>query len=205
MARHTPLVIAFALLWCPACKKEQPKKQEQPAQAPSIAPQAPTKAKPVVTPRPKKGADDDWRNTRLDARPASRSKKTEPAAKQASAQDAGGPSDADVLARKAAEARVADEKALDSKLNGISGKLGACLRKSGAREKNTDVRIRIHRSGYIMSATASGVSTAVQTCISTALANVRLGGLKSPEGLTVKRTFKLFDKSKAKNNTSKTP
>ena len=65
------------------------------------APQAPTKAKPVVTPRPKKGADDDWRNTRLDARPASRSKKTEPAAKQASAQDAGGPSDADVLARKA--------------------------------------------------------------------------------------------------------
>lgn len=96
--------------------------------------------------------------------------------------------DADIAAQKAAMERYVTEKAINQTLNTALPTLRACFQRHRATVGELQIKIRVHRSGHVLEARASGQGSAVNACVEHSLNRLRVSGVKT-DTLTVERRF----------------
>lgn len=86
-------------------------------------------------------------------------------------------------------AREATLKSVDGALRGASASMKRCYDQSKAKAGSATLSFRVHRSGYVMSPSVSGVDPKVRSCIEGVLKRLRVSGVKTPS-LNVTRTLR---------------
>ncbi len=78
---------------------------------------------------------------------------------------------------------------VDNVLRGATALIKRCYDQGGAKAGSATLHFRVHRSGYVMSPSVSGVSENVKVCIEQVLSRLRVSGVKT-SSLNVTRTLR---------------
>jgi hypothetical protein len=97
--------------------------------------------------------------------------------------------DADIAKFKADKAQAETEKAVNATLGAALPQLKPCFDKYGAPSGDVSISVRVHRSGYVNSSSATGVNADVSTCLDGILRKLKVNGVQT-DSITVTRTFK---------------
>ncbi|MCB9557675.1 MAG: hypothetical protein H6707_16315 [Deltaproteobacteria bacterium] len=182
-------VCALAVLIVVGCTK-----RSDPLPAPVLAPgvgTTPTEQSGSAKPRARAAALKDWRDVSPDA--ALRQKTPAVVRSAEASADGGVLSDAALAANKAARARARAESAVNRTLNAARPRLTACFSQNAPTRvgvSQADVEIRVHRSGYVMRSTVSGVPAEVSNCIDGVLRQLHVTGVET-DSISVKRSFRV--------------
>lgn len=97
--------------------------------------------------------------------------------------------DADIAKFKADKAQAATEKAVNATLGAALPQMKPCFDKFGAPSGSVSISVRVHRSGYVTSSSATGVNADVSNCLDGVLRKLRVSDVQT-DSITVTRTFK---------------
>jgi len=181
----TSRVLLVLLIAHAACNKEKGQSENKPRYlvSPRANPDRASRAREV--PRlPAGSSDDDWRSE--GSSPDSGA--SQPNGSAAGAGDAG----EDVDPR--AEAQRETIRAFDQALQRMTGKLKSCYERTPGAAGEAKLRLRLHRSGYLISPGVSGVPNAVRSCLQDILKGMRVSGVKTDETITIERSLRISKK-----------
>lgn len=169
-----PLALALTLTLGVGCKKE---KRTPSAKAPAVSPvgNAPASATPLSAgvgrdPGQKPGAAvKDWRHE--DEKKAKKKQSASAAVSKAATEavDEEGPTEEE-------KRRKALEKKVDSTLGGAMGALKRCFETGGESGGKVTLRFRVHRSGYVLSPSLSGVGASSAACARGVIGKMKISG-----------------------------
>ena len=97
--------------------------------------------------------------------------------------------DADIAKYREDKARAETEKAVNTTLSAALPRMKPCFDRHGAASGDVVVRVRVHRSGYVMSSSVSGVSGEVQSCLDGVLRSLKVSNVQT-DSISVERVFK---------------
>jgi hypothetical protein len=97
--------------------------------------------------------------------------------------------DADIAKYREEKARAETEKAVNTTLSAALPRMKPCFDRHGAASGDVVVRVRVHRSGYVMSSSVSGVSGEVQSCLDGVLRSLKVSNVQT-DSISVERVFK---------------
>ena len=123
--------------------------------------------------------EDDWRDEDGDAGPSASTATETPA----------GSSDDASVEDPALVARAATEAALDRALQGQSDALRRCYVAAGASGGASTIRLRVHRTGYVVSSSVDVADERVRRCVTGVLSRVRVSDMKT-DSIEVERTLR---------------
>lgn len=87
--------------------------------------------------------------------------------------------DADIAAFKEAKAKQETEKAVEASVNGVLDKVKGCFQQHNAAPGQRTLKVRVHRSGRVLSSNVSGVSGEVNRCIEGVLSQLHVSGMQT--------------------------
>lgn len=93
---------------------------------------------------------------------------------------------------ESAEARALrqTEDAVSSALEGAAGRMKRCYDQARTHSASTTIKLRLHRSGYVMSSIVEGADPVVRKCLSAVFDQLRVRGVQQ-DSITVERTLRL--------------
>ncbi|MCK5799031.1 MAG: hypothetical protein KAI47_17685 [Deltaproteobacteria bacterium] len=173
----------------PAAVATDPFDDEDPGADPADDPAGGTAAAPAPVRAPSnekdwREDDDEKKSTQADKRGASKGVTPSSAASEKK----GEPQETAEEKKKRLD-REATLHSVDNALRGVTASIKRCYDQSEAKAGNATLRFRVHRSGYVMSPSVSGVSGKVKVCIEQVLSRLRVSGVKT-SSLNVTRTLR---------------
>ena len=99
-----------------------------------------------------------------------------------------GPVDAMSNAQKAALALAASEKAVSAAISARARALQQCYESTTTTGAKVNVRIRVHRQGYVLDTTITGCNDRARACMAGVLQQMRISGMQT-DSITAERTF----------------
>jgi hypothetical protein len=178
--------VLAGVLALPGCKDKQNDIQP-PLVAPSATEPQPPSPSPATpsTPSPPSATPAAWPHLSPDARL--------PDAKVARPPDAAKPiaSDADLAKFQEEKDRQESEKAVTGAVNGALSGVRACFDAQKMTAGSYQLKVRVHRSGRVLSSgvTGSGTSPELDRCVGKALGGLQVQGLKT-DTIDVQREIK---------------